>query len=70
MKVLTAVFLIIITSCAQHPHEKSVRSRAAYDFNCPESKIKVSNISAGNYGAQGCNKKRAYVCIDMVCKKD
>jgi hypothetical protein len=42
--------------------EGAVRTRAAYDFNCPEEKVAVDTISSfdASFGARGCGKRASY----------
>jgi hypothetical protein len=35
---------------------QTVKTRAAFDFNCPEDQINVSPLGGYAYGAKGCGK--------------
>ncbi len=74
MKLLLIILSLVTASCSHVSFEDMVKSRAAYDFNCPKDKVKVSKISIGSYGARGCKKKSAYVCAGsstaVVCKRN
>ena len=42
--------------------EGAVRTRAAYDFDCPEEKVAIDTISSydASFGARGCGKRASY----------
>jgi hypothetical protein len=61
--------LVIATSgCAWGLHEDALRTRAAFDFQCPEDKIALTKLAPGNdasigaiMGADGCGRRATYV---------
>jgi len=40
----------------------TVRSRAAFDFECTESEVEVANITGTSYSASGCGHEGTYTC--------
>lgn len=51
---------MILTGCFSA--QGTVEARAAYDFNCPEDDVTVTNVSGTTYAASGCGRKALYVC--------
>ena len=43
--------------------EGTVRTRAAFDLNCPEDKLEVVTLSSfdATFGARGCGKRATYL---------
>jgi hypothetical protein len=39
----------------------TVKKRATFDLDCPESKIEVVDIGGSIWGATGCGKKASYI---------
>lgn len=57
----------------------TVRTRAAYDFQCEEKQVSVKNISGLTYAAEGCGHESTYTCSqsatttvtnEIVCIRD
>jgi hypothetical protein len=47
---------------------EKVRTKAAFDFQCPQEQLNVSKVDSGSYGAVGCGKRASYVGKDgLIC---
>lgn len=59
---LLALSLLALTSvgCAGGA-QKVVRTRAAFDMECPADALELEELSQCSYGVRGCGKKAAYV---------
>lgn len=45
-----------------------VKTKAAFDFECPQEQLRVSKVDNGTYGAEGCSKRATYVGKDgQIC---
>lgn len=40
----------------------NLKSRASFDFECPEEQLKLTEISSATYGVEGCGRRGTYVC--------
>lgn len=70
-KRLATVAVASLLGCAtSHAMRDNVRKRAAFDLNCTEDKIQVTEIESpansvfgalGSWGARGCGKQATYV---------
>lgn len=43
------------------PNVDSLRTRAAFDLECPETEIQTQQLSTEVYGVTGCGKRATYV---------
>lgn len=58
-RVLTVICLLAgAASCGAASNK--IQSRAAFDLDCPEAQVTVSEGQGCNYYARGCGKKAAY----------
>jgi hypothetical protein len=56
------VLLTIFAGCGGASASTSqLKTRAAFDLNCPESAIEVSELDKVTRGVRGCGKQRTYV---------
>jgi hypothetical protein len=68
MRFLAAVSWLIALSCVASieegcvEEEDVVRTRAANDFECDESRIAIINIGGASYRAKGCGYTAVYDC--------
>ena len=56
--------LMLMAGCVSK--SVAVRTRAAFDFSCPEQDVQVTALSSeimstATYGVRGCGKKASYV---------
>jgi hypothetical protein len=68
VSVLCAIFLLIGCSHAVSPN--LVKKIAASDLKCPESDIKVEQVTNNNWKASGCDKEQSYVCSNANFMSD
>ncbi len=68
-KILCISILSTLCSCATISDvEDSARQKAAFELDCPENKIALTQLSSDmmtavySYGAVGCGKKTSYIC--------
>jgi len=54
-----AFFAVLQCGCM----ENLVRSRAASQFDCPETQIQTTSLGNSDYRAIGCGKEATYVCM-------
>ena len=65
MKLLALIiFTLSAASCSNL--EGNIYDRAAYDFQCPASKLQVKEIASGKFQASGCEKVAIYECAGRV----
>jgi hypothetical protein len=57
--LLLGVVALLFCGCM----ESVVRSRAASQFDCPESQIKTAQLAGSDWLASGCGKEATYVCM-------
>jgi len=43
----------------------NLKTRASYDFNCPESQLLVTKLGGGSYGVDGCGRRGTYVKVGV-----
>lgn len=56
---LGGISVITLMGCGAT--EEQLRSRAAFDLNCPEDRINVVEIDNRTRGVRGCNQQATYV---------
>ncbi len=67
-KIVLLTLLALSSACVTTQAEDPVKSKAAFDLNCPKEKLNLTAISEDsvsgmiNYGVSGCGKKVAYLC--------
>lgn len=65
----TGLFLVGFVLVGCDAHIDALRTRAAYDMRCPESKLRLTELASGYnsegvgavYGVDGCGKRGTYV---------
>jgi len=61
MKKLLFILPLFLASCVTPEQQvAAVKSRAAYDLNCPAEKLQITWLQSGTYGAEGCKGKQVY----------
>ena len=53
---------LLSTAAGCSPAEDDVRARAASDFGCASTKIRVEQLGASTYLATGCGQSDQYTC--------
>jgi hypothetical protein len=57
--VAVAVVGLILGACAAS--REQLRTRAAFDLDCPESNVEIVPLDRSSYGVRGCGQKATYV---------
>jgi hypothetical protein len=53
---------IQVAGCVPHtPNMQTLRTRAAFDLDCPETQLATTKLSPEVYGVSGCGKRATYV---------
>ena len=54
-----ALFALVLCDCGAT--QDQLRSRAAFDMECPKERIRLIWIDESTYGVRGCGQKATYV---------
>lgn len=62
---------VILLGCGASEFDQ-LRSRAAFEFDCPEREIQIKNLDdeSNAFGVSGCGKRAVYLydCPDYDCR--
>lgn len=61
VSLLVFTLLALVGAGCAGGAQKVVRSRAAFDMDCPADALQLEELSQCSYGVRGCGKKAAYV---------
>ena len=61
-RTAVAIFFGACTLVACITPQGTTKTRAANDFQCPESQVLVTNIGGNSFKAEGCGKTANYNC--------
>jgi len=61
MLIARFVFVLGLFLVACGPSMTDLRTRAAFDFECPEQQITLTKLASYTYGATGCDRRGTYV---------
>jgi len=65
-RLLLCFVLLLVPGCG--PSQQQLKSRASYDFRCPENQLQVVKIDSRTRGVQGCGQQATYVkSCDGTC---
>jgi hypothetical protein len=60
--VLAAVLLAGLAACpAVQRHEDTLRTRAAFDLQCPAAQLKLKQLDSEVAGVEGCGQRATYL---------
>jgi len=62
MKRMSSIVFITlgVTACGG---TNSLKTRAAFDLDCPEEQLQVVELGRSARGVTGCGRKASYVCL-------
>lgn len=52
---------LFLASCATGATAKELRTRAAYELNCPDESLKLTELDDTTMGVEGCGQRAVYV---------
>jgi hypothetical protein len=69
-KSFASLLLVLVTiagsavlgGCSTSVSPATIQAKAASDFSCAASDVKVTQVNDGNWKAAGCGKEASYVC--------
>ncbi len=61
MKTLTNGMLLIFLAVALSGCASSLKKRAAFDLNCPQDRLMVTDIDFYTKGVSGCGQRATYI---------
>ena len=60
--LLTATWVLsCLLGCGMSRYEKTLRTRAAFDFGCPQEQIRITTLDYTTRGVEGCGMRATYV---------
>jgi hypothetical protein len=57
--ILIVTMSVVLGACGAT--ESQLRSRAAFDFSCPQGQLQITEIDGRSKGVTGCGKRAVYV---------
>src|SRR5260221_13934136 len=60
-KKVSALVALLVSACT--PSEEQLRTRAAFDMQCPAEQLQVVSLDQQIRGVTGCGRQRTYVAV-------
>lgn len=57
------LLLLVLVACVG---ARNLRKQAAFDLQCPEDNLQITELGKTTRGVQGCGRQASYVCTDAA----
>ncbi len=56
------LFCVVVAGCVTYG--PTLRTRAAFELDCPESSLRIINLGHDTRGVEGCGRRATYMLVD------